>query len=65
MIIHEDWHGFSGIVNEDPNDIDYGVLYILRSEFVVATVKVPTGATNDEISKLYDSTIWKIMENED
>jgi len=65
MIIHEEWHGYSGILSYDTSDEDFGILHILANDAVVYSVdiiaKLGDDATESDVYKLYDKTIWELM----
>ena len=65
MIIHEEWHGYSAMLSNDPSDEDFGILHILANDAVVYSVdiieKLGDDASDNDIYKLYDKTIWELM----
>ena len=65
MIIHEEWHGYSATLSYDPSDEDFGILNIWANDAVIYSIdtieKLGDDATERDIYKLYDTTIWELM----
>jgi hypothetical protein len=65
MIIHEEWHGYSAMLSYNTSDEDYGILHILSNDAIVYSVdtieKLGDDASENDVYKLYDKTIWELM----